>query len=221
MKTIRITKKILLAGMLLLALFLWPVHPIRQVTSVRSGDEGHQMTAPIAIGESISQSFRATDDNLIQLEFVFTFDGELPCEGELLFELLDDQKETIFTESLDYDSLQDYGYGGPVINLMVKKGKIYTYRITNESITENLPCGVYTTRTDMCHLKKGTITFRGESCQGELLTRITTNHSVPFETTLALWGCIGLTGFMIYEILNRLEERTAAWVNKKQGGQEQ
>lgn len=206
MRIIRMIKKMLLAVMLVLALFLWPIHPLRQVTSVRSGDEGHQITAPLGIGETISQTFVATDDNLIQLEFVLTFHPDDVREGTLLFELLDDGQEPVFAEELSYDSLQDYGYGGPIINQMVKKGKTYTYRITNESIAENAPCGVYTTRTDMCHLKKGRLTLGEESIEGELLTRITTNHSVPFETTLALWGCIGLTGFTIYELLDRMEK---------------
>ena len=188
-------------------LWVWPVHPFREVDSVRSGDEGHALTVPVGIGESITQYFMAGDNNIIQIEFVVSCDDGLSQAGEMLFELLDRNGSAIYTETLDYAEVPDYGYGGPAVNMRVKKGRQYAYRLTNLSIEENMPCGVYTTDETMRCLKKASLEFGGQRMEGELLTRITTNRPLTAENTLAIWGCIGMAGFGLYEVLVRLEKR--------------
>ena len=203
MRVIRISVLVItLAAML----WVWPVHPFREVDSVRSGDEGHVQTEPMEIGESITQYFVARDNNIIQIEFVVSCDDRLLQAGEMLFELLDEEDSVIYTETLDYARMPDYGYGGPVVNVRVRMGRQYAYRLTNLSIEENMPCGVYTTDKTMCCLKKGMMEVGGQQTEGELLTRITTNRPLTAENTLAIWGCIGIVGFGLYEVLTRLEK---------------
>lgn len=188
-------------------LLVWPVHPFREVVSVRSGDEGHEVTKPLEIGESMNQYFRAPDDNLIQLEYVLTCEDGQPQEGELLFEFLDDKGTVLYEQVLDYGDIPDYGYGGVILNLKVKKGRIYAYRLTNISITENMPCGVYTADPDMQCLKKGRYELAGEEQNGELLTRLTTNSPITAENTIAIWGCISMIGFTVYEAFSMPQKK--------------
>ncbi|MCM1112981.1 MAG: hypothetical protein NC399_06970 [Muribaculum sp.] len=204
MKTVkRLMVCIMIAGML----WVWPIHPFREVGSVRSGDGGHLQTEPLAAGESLTQHFRAADNNIIQIEFVLTCDDAAPRTGELLFELLDRDGNALHTERMDYAQISDYGYGGPLINRRVKKGGRYAYRITNVSVTENLPCGVYTTDKTMTGLKKGTLETPGETIEGELLTRITANKALTAENTLGIWGCMGMVAFGVLEALERYGRR--------------
>lgn len=196
-------------------LIVWPIHPFREAASVRSGDEGHERTGPIGVGESISQRFQAVDNNIIQIEFVLSCDDTLPQSGELLFELLDEDGNAVCTETIDYAEVPDYSYSGPMVNRMVKKGKSYTCRLTNLSVWENPPCGVYTTDAGGYCLKKGALEAAGVPIEGEWLTRITSNSPVTAENTVAIWGCIGMVGFGIYEALVRMEKRRAA--RKKEG----
>ncbi len=191
-------------------LFVWPIHPFREVGNVRSGDEGHARTNPIGEGESISQRFAAADNNIIQIEFVLSCDDMQPRSGELLFELLDRDGEAVYAETLDYAGVPDYSYGGPVVNVRVRKGRPYTVRLTNLNVSENQPCAVYTTDVSGYCLKKGALEVAGEPVEGEWLTRITTNRPITAENTLAIWGCIGMVGFDIYEVLVRREKRRAA-----------
>lgn len=188
-------------------LWVWPVHPFREVISVRSGDEGHALTEPIGIGENISQHFKAADNNLIQIEFVVSLDDTLPREGEILFELLDRNGEALYSQNLNYADMRDYTYGGPVVNVRVKRGGQYVYRLTNLNISENQPRGVYTGDRNMYCLKKGVLEVSGQQVQGELLTRVTTNSPLNAANTLAIWGCIGMVGFTLLECLERVERK--------------
>lgn len=187
-------------------LWVWPIHPFREVGSVRSGDEGHSRTAPLKVGESVTQYFTAEDDNIIQIEFVLSYDDTLPREGELLFELLDPKGDAVYETVLDYAGIADYSYGGPAVNVRVRRGKRYAYRLTNESILANEPCGVYTTEDRMRCLKKGRMEAGGAEIDGELLTRVTSNKPLTAANTAAIWGCIGMVGFSLYEALSRREK---------------
>jgi len=205
----KIVKKLLILLVIACMLWVWPVHPFREVESVRSGNEGHEISKPLQVNESAVQYFKAPDNNLIQLEFVVDFDERYPKEGQLYFELLDSKGEAVFAESMDYAQIPDYKYNGPVINVRLKKGRQYAYRITNVNVTENMPCVVYLVKENNYCLKKGSLEISGEAVQGEFLTRITTNKPLDAANTLAIWGCIGMIGFWAYEVLGRIEKSGA------------
>ncbi len=194
------------AGML----WVGPVHPFREVGYDHTGNDGHEITRPLEIGESITQYFRATDNNLIQLEFVVDYDERYVKTGQLKFELLDSGQNVVFAEDLDYGAMPDYKYNGPVINVRLKKGQEYSYRLTNVNITENKPGIVYTSDSESCSLKKGRVEFDGTVTEGEILTKITSNKPLTVENRLALCGCIGMIGFGAYELLNRIEKKLSA-----------
>ena len=205
----KILKKLLV--LLVIACMLWvgPVHPFRRVDYAHTGNEEHEITRPLEVNESITQYFRATDNNLIQLEFAVDFDERYPKEGQLYFELLDFGGNVIYEEVLDYGQMPDYKYNGPIINVRLQKGREYAYRLTNLNVTENMPCGVYTTDSTMCSLRKGRIVFDGKTMDGELLTKITSNKPLAANNVLAIWGCIGMVGFLVYEVLARMEKMQA------------
>lgn len=203
----RILKGLLILVIVAAMLWVWPVHPFREIDSVRSGDEGHTLTEAIEIGESVTQYFTAGDNNIVQIEFVMSCNDEQPRTGEFLFELLDGNGKAVFMQNLDYAGIPDYRYGGPVVNVRVKKGRQYAYRLTNLSVSENLPCGVYTTDHTMYCLDQGTLEIAGQAVEGELLTRITTYRPLTAKNTVAVWGCICMVGFMFYEVLVRMERR--------------
>lgn len=194
------------------ACMLWvgPVHPIREVGADHTGNDGHEITRPLEVNESITQYFRATDNNLIQLEFAVDFDERYPKEGQLRFELLDSEENVLFVGDLDYGAMPDYKYNGPIINVRLKKGREYSYRLTNVDITDNKPCIVYTSDSESCSLKKGRLEFDGMITEGEILTKITSNKPLAVENRLAMCGCIGMIGFGVYEMLNRIEKKLAA-----------
>lgn len=200
-------KRVILCIMIAGMLWVWPIHPFREVGSVRSGDGGHLLTEPLNIGESLVQHFRAADNNIIQIEFVLSCDDTAPQAGELLFELLDRDGNVLLAESMDYAQIQDYSYGGPVVNQRVKRWGQYAYRITNVSVVENPPRGVYTEDPAMTGLKKGTLDAPGRTVGGELLTRITANKALTAENTLAIWGCMGMVIFGVCEVLERYGKR--------------
>lgn len=195
-------RKVLFILTLLLVLFVW-VHPFREVGNVRSGDEGHLRTKALGIGESITQFFTADDNNIIQLEFVLDYDDTSGREGQMLFELVDFDGEVIFQEELDYAGMEDYSYCGPAVNVPVRKGRQYAYRLTNLSIRDNQPCGIYTTEKEMCCLKGGAVETDGKRIDGELLTRVTSNRPLTAANTLSLSGCIGMAGFGLCTVLER------------------
>lgn len=202
----KIIKRSLIALIIACMLWVWPIHPFREVVSVNSGNEGHEISKPLLVNESAVQYFKAPDNNLIQLEFVVDFDERYPKEGQLYFELLDSKGEAVFAETLDYGAMPDYKYNGPVVNVRLKKGKQYAYRITNLNVTENMPCVVYLVKEPLYCLKKGALEIAGEAVSGEFLTRITTNKPLNAANTMAIWGCIGMVGFMGYEMLARIEK---------------
>lgn len=202
----KIVKRLLVLFIVACMLWVWPVHPFREVESVHSGNEGHEISKPLQVNESAVQYFKAPDNNLIQLEFAVDFDERYPKEGQLYFELLDSKGEAVFAETMDYAQMPDYKYNGPVINVRLKKGRQYAYRITNLNVTENMPCVVYTVKENLYCLKKGSLEIAGEAVQGEFLTRITTNKPLDGANTLAIWGCIGMIGFLAYEVLGRIEK---------------
>jgi hypothetical protein len=130
----------------------------------------------------------------------------------------------LYEETVDYGQVPNYSYNGSVLNLKLKKGRMYSYRLTNLSVTDNKPCGVYTTDKTMYGIKKGSLNVAGENVEGELLTRITANKPLTAENTLAVWGCIGLVGFSAYELLDRIQEKNVKQkdakrkdVNEKEG----
>jgi hypothetical protein len=220
----RAAKILIIMVMVASMLAVWPIRPFREVGSVRSGDEGHSIAEPLEEGESITQTFKAADNNIIQLEYVFTYDETMPREGELLFELLDKEGNVLYEETVDYGQVPNYSYNGSILNLKLKKGRMYSYRLTNLSVTDNKPCGVYTTDKTMYGIKKGSLNVAGENVEGELLTRITANKPLTAENTLAVWGCIGLVGFSAYELLDRIQEKNVKQkdakrkdVNEKEG----
>ena len=224
----KIVKRLLIVFIAACMLWVWPVHPFREVVDVRSGDEGHEVMEPLEVNESITQYFKAPDNNLIQLEFVIDFDERYPKEGQLHFELLDADGNAVFAETLDYGQIPDYRYNGPVINVRLKKGKQYAYRLTNLNITENMPCGVYTVKESGYCLKKGTLEVAGSNVSGELLTRVTTNKPLDAGNTLAVWGCIGMVGFLSYEVLgifekvmNKKAEKKSSDGNQEEKGKEE
>lgn len=203
----KIAKRLLVLLIVASMLWVWPVHPFREVESVHSGDVGHKLSKPLQVNESAIQYFKAPDNNLIQLEFVVDFDERYPREGQLYFELLDSEGQAVFTETLDYAQIPDYKYYGPVINVRLKRGRQYAYRITNLNVTENQPSVVYLEKEKLFCLKKGSLEVAGEAVWGEFLTRITTNKPLDAANTLAIWGCIGMVGFGLYEVLCRMETR--------------
>jgi hypothetical protein len=220
----RAAKILIIMVMVASMLVVWPIRPFREVGSVRSGDEGHSIAEPLEEGESITQTFKAADNNIIQLEYVLTYDETMPREGELLFELLDKEGNVLYEETVDYGQVPNYSYNGSILNLKLKKGRMYSYRLTNLSVTDNKPCGVYTTDKTMYGIKKGSLNVAGENVEGELLTRITANKPLTAENTLAVWGCIGLVGFSAYELLDRIQEKNVKQkdakrkdVNEKEG----
>lgn len=209
--------------MAVIACILWVgvIHPFREVEYAYTGNEGHEITRPLEVNESITQYFRATDNNLIQLEFAVDFDERYPKEGQLYFELLDAEGNAVYAEVLDYGQMPDYKYNGPIVNVRLKKGKEYVYRLTNLNVTENMPCAIYTTDEEMCSLKKGKIEFAGEVMEGELITKITANVPLDANHTLAICGCIGMVGFAVYEVLSRIEKgqknKTTAQTGEENG----
>lgn len=203
----KLLKRLLIALVLVGVLGVWILQPFKEVSSVNTGNEGHQITAPIGINESIVQHFKAVDNNLIELKFAVDFDERYPKEGELLFELIDANGNVLSVEKMDYAQVPDYKYIGAIINLPLDKGEMYAYRITNVDITENLPCAIYTTDPEMCRLKKGEVEFAGGSFAGELLTQITSNKPLETDETMMICGCIGMVGFLLYEVLVCLEKR--------------
>lgn len=205
MKIQSILKWLTMILTLLVMLCVWPIHPFREITSVRSGDEGHEITAPIVVGESLTQYFKATDNNITSLEYVLTCDENLPMSGMLLFQILDEKENVLFEQTLDYRQVPDYSYSGVAVNLPVKKGRMYAYRITNLDVTENMPCGVYTKLASMACLSKGQLMLGEETLQGEWLTRITSNSPLSMENTLAIWGCLGMVGFAVCELIDRIK----------------
>ncbi|MCM1091430.1 MAG: hypothetical protein NC413_11365 [Muribaculum sp.] len=207
-RTMKMIKRLLVCLMIAGMLWVWPIHPFREVGSVRSGNDGHMLTEPLEVGESLTQHFRPADNNIIQMEFVLAFDDAAPRTGELLFELLDRDGNALYTEQMDYAQIaDDCRYCGPIVNQRVKQGGRYAYRITNLSVTENLPCGLYTTDKTMTGLKKGTLETPKETIEGELVTRITANKALTAENTLAIWGCMGMVTFGVLEALERYERR--------------
>ena len=118
-KRFRLWKNLEIACVVLtlaLMLFVWPLHPFKELASVRSGDDGHVITAPLKMGESITQSFLSPQDNIVQLEFVLTCEEEQPRGGELLFEFLGTDGSVLYQQVYQYNEIPDYGYGGPVLN---------------------------------------------------------------------------------------------------------
>lgn len=206
----KILKRLLIFFVAACMLWVWPVHPFREVVALRSGDEGHEISKPLGVNESVTQYFKAPDNNLIQLEFVIDFDERYPKSGEVYFELLDSNGNAVFAETMDYGQMPDYKYNGPVINVRMKRGQRYAYRLTNLNVTENMPCVVYTVKDTRYCLKKGMLEIAGEEVSGEFLTRITTNKPLDAGNTLAIWGCIGMVGFLVYELLGSLEKHMAA-----------
>ena len=186
-------------------LFVWPVHPLREVTTRRSGDEGHLITEPLQIGESLTQYFRMPADNVIQLEFVLTGEEDGFGDGQLLFEFLDPQGNVLQEQLLDCAQLPDYSYTGVVVNLRTRRGAEYAYRLTNVSVAEAAPCGVWVADPAMQVLQKARLVDAQGAHDGELLTRLTTNSPVPLANSMALWGCIALVGFSCIELLILLE----------------
>jgi len=202
-------------------LWVWPIHPFREVTSVRSGDEGHQITEPIQIGESITQYFRMPQDNILSLEFVLTAESGQFGDGELLFELMDAKGNVLNEQVLDCAQIPDYSYQGVILNLRVKRGAVYAYRLTNLSVVQDPPCGVYVTDENMQCLEKARLSMsatdrtdpdsgasdsgnlRNSDLSGEILTRLTANSPLPADNTLAIWGCIALVGFMACELFEQ------------------
>lgn len=208
--------KRLLVGMVFVGVLgICILHPFKEVSTVSTGNEEHQITGPIGIGENIVQHFRAADDNLIELKFAVDFDERYPKEGKLLFELMDAKGNVLSVEEMDYAQMPDYKYIGAIINLPLDKGKMYAYRLTNVNITENLPCGIYTTDSEMCSLKKGKVEFAGETFEGELITQITSNKPLEADETMMICGCIGMVGFLLYEVLVCLEKRKEKYLKSK------
>lgn len=201
MKQIRIAVILLTVAAMLIS---WPICPIRQVQEKWSGYTGYTVSEPLAAGEQAVQRFRASDNNMISLEFVVDYDDAAERSGHLLFELLDADEEVLYSEMLDYGTLPSYTYTGAEVGQELKWGKMYSYRLTNIDITVNQPCIVYTVDAGSKFLWSDKLTVGGMEIDGEALTRITANSPLPWADRLSIWGCIGVVGFSISELLGRL-----------------
>lgn len=201
----RSVKHLLSALILGAILFVGVIHPVREVDTWTSGDVDYGETACLQKGQSVTQYFKAFDNNLIMLEFALSFDEYIPREGNFLFEFVDPDEEVLYSEVYDYAEFPHYTYTGPIMNLPLKKGSRYGYRITNLNIEDNLPRAIYIAEEKEVTLPRARYVLEGVETEGELITRITSNMPVSAENTLALCGCIGLMGFLLYGVLTLVE----------------
>lgn len=216
MKALRMCIIIIMAAVMLV---VWPIHPIREVGSTRSGDEGHVVSEPLEVGMSAVQKFKATDNNVIALDFVMTYDDSLPVDGELLFEFMDEEGTVLQSQRISCGQIPDYAYCTVILNLRLQRGKMYQYRLSNLSVAENKLCLVYTSDRKMYGLTKGALTVGGKSVEGEALTRIESNRPLNAESTLAIWGGIGLVGFTLCELTFIPERRRGSGEQRQETGE--
>lgn len=201
-------QKIILAVCLLCLLPFWPLGLVREDVEQRSKDASHQIADPLAPGDSLTQSFRASHGTLKALDFVLECDDGQPKNGTLLFQLTDAGNHVLYSEELPYSQIGGYRYHRVDLNLSLKWQRLYTYRITNLDITENMPRPVYTSDPSMHAAPNRRMTLKGEEIQGAALTRYTWNAPLRLHYVLAIAGFIGTVGFTLTE---------AAGPGRKQG----
>lgn len=183
-------------------LAIWPFCVILRDTEKRSGDVSHECLEPLEVGESIVQSFQPAAKRIDSLDVVFYYEEGTPRKGEILFELLDEEGQILQQTSLQYEWIPGYRYFNIYVGKKLDTSKIYQYRITNVSVTENLPVLMYTKDPEMYSGVSCGLEVNGEPAEGELLTRYQWKQSLTVRNIIALWAVFALAASMAWELLN-------------------
>lgn len=180
---------------------------VREDTEQRSGDASHILTEALAPGASFSQSFRASYQTLKALDFVVDYDDGSPQNGTLLFELLDAEDHVLHRQEIPYSQIGGYVYHRIELDMRLKRHRLYTYRITNLDITENMPRAVCTTDPSMHALPNRLLTFDGTEMEAKALTRYLWDTPLRLHYVLAFSAFIGLAGFTLVEAVGPRDEK--------------
>lgn len=190
---------------------IWPFCLVRETVGNRAGDDEQAHTEELQVGMYVEQNFRAEHRFLETIDYVLGFDPESPLEGEFLFELFDEQGSLLYSTNYPYNLTPDYRYCDIEVGQRLHKDGIYRYRLTNLSVTQNVPFVVYSVDESMYTVNNCGMTFNGESIQGESMTRYTWSVPYPWRRIILYWGTMGIVVSCIYE----LEEVRKAKKQKK------
>lgn len=182
-------------------LAVWPVCAVLRDTENRSGDSSHLFLEPLETGESVTQSFRPAVSRTEALDFVISYEEEQPREGELVFEFLDEEGRVLQKVPLQYAWIPNYQYYSIYLGSRIKTSGVYQYRLTNVSVTENLPVPVYTADPEMFSGVGCGMEVDGQAVEGELLTRYHWKQGLTMRNVLALWALLALAASAAWELL--------------------
>lgn len=205
MKT-KIIKGALLFFIAVCMLLVWPVSIVRREVSDRSGD-GYGVTEKLGQGMSFSQHFLPKESRLKSIDFVFTFEEELPREGEFLFEVLNEEGEAIYTGRIPYGVFINYNFYRVPVDLKLNKNKIYTYRVSNTNVTENPPRVVYTEEPSMHVEEARGMLFQDLPVEGEAMTQFVWKAPLDFVSVLASWSFLAIGGFAALELADHFAKK--------------
>lgn len=202
-------EKCILIIMIAIFLLFWPIGIYRVESSERSGDFYHAETPMLEVGMTMTQKFTAMHNHVKTIEFALDFDEEQDRVGELLFLVSDKKGNILYQETIPYDAVAKYTYYPVEVDLHIKLFHTYEYSITNLTIEDNQPRGIYTASRRMHVLPNRKYYCGDEIMMGQALTRYTWIKPLPFCDLLAVAGCIGCAGFTLMEIIKNSGRRSS------------
>ena len=193
-------QRFLLILLCAIIVMIWPVCLVREEYTNRSGDEAFEETPPLQQGMTYTQKFYAEKNQLKSIGYVLAFDPEAPLKGAFWVELLDWEGNVVYSSEYPYNLTPDYRYCDITIDLPMKKGGQYELRLTNLTVTENVPRVMYTADSAMYATNHCGMTFDGAVVAGESLVRYIWSVPLSWDQILMYWGIAGFVVFVLWEL---------------------
>lgn len=207
MKKSSIWQKLVLLLMVAGMLLVWPVCIVRTEYTRTVEHEIYETTDKMATGAVLTQNFYAEESVLWAIDLVIDYDETLPTEGIFRIEIVDENGELQYEGLFPYYLVEDYTFYRILTELHLKKGDTYQYRLTNLDIAENLPRIAYTCKEQEDGRAYQTLMLDNTVIEGESFARYVWKAPYSPLNVLAVWSCLGLGGFFLWELLEQCKKK--------------
>ena len=182
---------------LIAMLAVYPGGIIRRETVYGSGgNHSYTYTSPIGIGDECVQSFEALGDVLLRHSFAVKVEEQLSDDFVLLYELISETGEVLFSAQFDGKQLAQSGYRTVDVNLHLDKGSSYScdFKVISGSGSVSLTCTPYPE-----DFTPGTISLsvNGVIIPGQAFNEFLYDQKLNFKNVLFTWLFLWIIGAAI------------------------
>lgn len=156
----KVNKLLIGCWLLVFLLAVWPGEKIREEAVSQSFADDDRQTAPITADLPVVQEFVPQYDTLAAVSFVLNRSGE-GDGGTVVFRLFDQDIRLLAERAIPDGELTDGGYTEVRVDLPVREGNLYYFRLETEGYSGGEPTLSYRSRTGCGPEENGRLFYGG------------------------------------------------------------